>query len=491
MGLPTSYMDIEKIVKNKEQLIRGNEQEKEIRGNFVSFANEAIRAADPRITMKEMLTLEGPVLNIKDEINQVQKRYNLDNYRRVFLFGCGKAGESMARTVYDILGDRVTEGIVLIKQKYKDKDKKIPLPMPEPIGNIKFLPGTHPDTTELTFNSTRKLMDKIKSYDLTEKDLVFYVISGGGSAIQELPAEGISLDDYVKMNPFLKQAGATIVEMNAVRKHISQIKGGQFAKLVYPAKLVNLLLSDVIGNRLDTIASGPSSPDQTTYAYAIEVLKKYKRWDDTPAKIKEHLEKGKIGGKGAPKETPKEGDECFKNCDYFFVGSLRKSCMAVYNLAEKMGYKAEFVTDQLEEPVEKLSNGLIKNLVKKAKPGVLYVLGGEPTLKIDKKKLLEKYKMNEAGEGGRMTNLALRCAPYCKKHGVYMMVLATDGKDGGTQAGAIVTPDTNDKIVDMITILEKYEDGKAFKDIGDLIVTEDTGTNVNNLIILSKIHKPK
>ncbi len=456
MGLPTSYMDIEKIVKNKEQLIRGSDAK--IRADFIRFVEEAISAANPKEAIRRMVKGGEGKLTVGSKV------YNLNKYNRVFVYGCGKAGEAMTEEVNNILGDLITDGTVIVKQgTIQNPEKRI--------GKVKLLEGSHPQTTEVTFNSTKQVLEEIEKYRPTEKDLVVYVVSGGGSAINEFPA--IPYEDYTAVNKMLVNANLNIKEINTVRKHLSMVKGGRTAELVYPAEVIVLSLSDVIGDLPDAIASGPMSADTTTFHDAVNFCKKAGIWEKLPKSARSHLENGIKDNK---KETPKPGSKYFDRVLYQVVASCKTSCEAVARKAKELGYRVNFVTDRIEKNVL----DVVPYLMEEAKPGYLNIFGGEPVLSIPSDV--------KAGKGGRILNLVLRLAEYCNRNDAYALALATDGKDGISEAGAIVSPKTIDAGLDVNEYINKFDDGTFFSNVGDLIVTGHTGTNVNNIIL---IYKPK
>ena len=448
-----SYMG---VVRNSDVLVRGEGVERKIREDFVRFVEEGIKAADPREAIKRVVKKDGSKLIVGDKI------YNLSNYNRIFVYGCGKAGEDMAEEVNSILGGLITGGAVVVKQGTIRAPGRM-------VGNIKLYEGSHPQTTELTFNSTSKVLEEIKSNKLTEKDLVVYVVSGGGSAINESPL--IPYEDYTAVNKLLVNANLNIKQINSVRKHLSGVKGGRTAEHLYPAEVVVLSLSDVIGDPPDAIASGPVSPDTTTFEDAVDACKKSGIWDKLPESARDHLVRGL--DKQIP-ETPKPGSKYFDRVFYQIVASCKTSCWAVAKKAEEFGYKVNFVTDKIEDNVLDAVPYLIKN----TKSGHLNIFGGEPVLHIPSDV--------KPGTGGRMLNLILRLAEYCSKNNAYILAFATDGQDGVSEAGAIVTPQTFSSGLNINTYITNFDDGTFFEKLGDLIVTGPTGTNVNNLILVYK-----
>jgi glycerate 2-kinase len=226
------------------------------RERALAVLSAALEAVDPAKAIKRHVSLSDNILRIG------QRVYDLSHYRHVYVIGGGKAGGSMAQIVEEILGQRVTAGLVNVKYGYRAKTEI-----------IRLNEAGHPIPDAAGMAGTQQMAELARQ--ATEEDLVICLISGGGSALMTLPAEGITLADMKSLTDALLRCGATINEINTVRKHLSQIKGGNLARLAYPAEIVSLILSDVVGNPLDVIASGPTVPDPTTFADACSVIEKY------------------------------------------------------------------------------------------------------------------------------------------------------------------------------------------------------------------------
>ena len=308
------------------------------------------------------------------------------------------------------------------------------------------------------------------------------VISGGGSALLTLPWPGLDLGDLQNTTDLLLRAGATIVELNAVRKHLSQIKGGGLARLAGGARVASLILSDVVGDPLDVIASGPTVPDPTTFADAMTVLDRYGLRDRVPRAIRRHLESGL---RGQLPDTPKEGADLFSRVHNVIVGSNRLAAEAAVREAQTRGLNAwllsTFVEGEARE-VAQVAAALAKELVNYDRPvprPACLVWGGETTVTV-----------RGQGKGGRNQELALAAALSMQDlPGVLLVALGTDGTDGPTDAaGAVSTGETVSRAaalgLDPFAYLADNDAYPFFDALGDLIRTGPTGTNVNDLLLL-------
>jgi hydroxypyruvate reductase len=371
--------------------------------------------------------------------------------------------------VVEILGDRVSEGWVNVKYGYLT-DASLP---PEVIVHQ----AGHPIPDDAGQSGAGRVLDLARAAG--KRDLVFCLISGGGSALLPLPVEGITLADLQALTDALLGCGATINEINAVRKHCSQIKGGQLARAAHPAEVVALMLSDVVGNPLDVIASGPTVPDRTTFADAQSVLEKYGIADAVPESIVHHLRQGI---EGRVPETPKPGDPLFDGVQNEVIGSNAIAAQAALTQAEALGFNTLLLSTYIEgeaREVAKVMAAIAKSLSVEgwpcAKPACL-IAGGETTV-----------TLQGEGKGGRNQELALAAAIALDGwEGVTIVALATDGTDGPTDAaGAIIDGTTVARAGAAGMSAEAYlarNDSYTFFDrLGDLIRTGPTNTNVNDL----------
>lgn len=424
----------------------------------------ALIAVDPAQAIKHNVSLEGDSLRIG------QRSYDLSKYERIFVVGGGKAGSPMVAAIEEILGQRITAGLVNVKHGYLPAETA-------KVRRVEIIEAGHPTPDEAGRRGAERMVEMLSS--LAERDLVLCLISGGGSALMTLPVPTINLGDVQALTGALLRCGATINEINAVRKHISRIKGGQLARLIHPAQTVSLILSDVVGNPLDVIASGPTVPDTTTFAQAYGVLEKYNLLDKVPASIVEHLAAG-VAGKIA--ETPKEGDPAFATVYNLIVGSNEIAARAALNRARELGFNTQLLSTYVEgeaREVAKVLAAIAKEMAKSGqpipRPGCL-VVGGETTVTI-----------TGEGKGGRNQEMALAAALALEGwEDVMVVTLATDGTDGPTDAaGGVATGETvawaRELGLDPEEYLANNDSYHFLEALGALIVTGPTNTNVNDL----------
>jgi len=432
-----------------------------------SILQESLKAVEPGEAVRRAMRLEGSTLHVGE------RTYNLQDFDRIFVVGGGKAGAPMAAAIEQILGDRVTAGLVNVKYGHL-------LPPAEMPRRISIREAGHPSPDENGCEGVRGMFELLTA--LTERDLVICVISGGGSALMVLPQPGISLEDMRELTGLLLRCGATINEMNTVRKHLDAFKGGQLARRAMPAQVISLILSDVVGNPLDVIASGPTAPDTSTFAEAVRVLRDGGIWDEVAPSIRRRLEAGLAGD--VP-ENPKADDPIFQKVNNVIVGSNELAALAAIEQAKALGFNAQLLSTYIEgeaREVARVFAGLAKELVRYNRPlsrPACLVAGGETTVHIQ-----------GDGKGGRNQELALASAIALEGWSDAMVVsLATDGTDGPTDAaGALATGDTvqkgREKGLDAREYLARNDSYHFFEAIGDLLLTGPTNTNVNDLIFV-------
>jgi hydroxypyruvate reductase len=393
---------------------------------------------------------------------------------RVYVVGAGKAGAAMALAVEDALGKPVAGGLVVVKEGYIPTGEDAHLPK-----RIELVEAGHPIPDERGVAATARLLDIAERAG--DGDLVVCLISGGGSALLPAPAEGLSLGDMQAVTSALLRNGATINELNAVRKHLSRVSGGRLARAAYPARVLSLILSDVTGSPLDVIASGPTAPDPTTYAGAVRVLRSRGAWDATPTSVRGHLE---AGAAGRLEETPKSGDPIFRGVDNVLVATNVTSVEAAAARARQLGLNTLVVSTYVEgeaRDVGTLLASIAREMCERdrpvARPACL-LFGGETTVTV-----------RGQGTGGRNSELALSAAIGLQGLGPGAIVasLATDGGDGTSPgAGGIVDGTTAERAREMGLDPRRYlEDNDSYTllaGLGDAIVTGPTGTNVNDVM---------
>ncbi len=408
------------------------------------------------------LALKGNILHIG------QKRINLDKTGKIFVIGAGKASAIMALEVEKILGYHINKGHIIVKYGHSTDLRK-----------IKISEAGHPFPDTNGFRATKDVLEIAD--EAGSEDLVICLLSGGGSSLLCDCPDELTPDDLVLVNKLLVNCGAGIREINAVRKHLSAVKGGRLAGAVYPATLVSLILSDVIGDQPDIIASGPTAPDPTTFVDAIEVLDKYNIKSSLPGRVIDYLYEGAMCRKP---ETPKPGDEIFNKTSNIIVGSNRIALESAGLKAMEFNINAVITEDELQGDIVTVSEYLVETALKyrsdkhEIKP-VCILLGGETTV-----------KMTGRGSGGRNQHLALLCARLLENiPGITILCAGTDGSDGPTKAaGAVVDNETiisaHKKNIDPEEYIKDFNSYNFFKKIGGHIITGPTMTNVMDIVII-------
>jgi glycerate-2-kinase len=453
------------VIKNREELINNGEtqRDKMARELAIKSLESALKAADPRQIIKSRLLLRDSVLRV-DEYS-----FDLGKFKSVYVVGGGKASGSMAEALEKVLGRQITAGFVNVLHGETNKTSI-----------IKLHGANHPVPDEAGVEGTRKMLDLVEA--ATADDLVICLISGGGSSMMPLPRGGISLSDKREITDLLLKSGATITEINTVRKHISDFKGGWLAKKAYPATVLNLILSDVMGDPLDFIASGPTVPDSTTFHDAVSVLRKYDLWARGPPSVTKVLLDGE---KGLIPETPKASDEAFKRVHNVVVGNNRLASQTACTEFKSAGLNTLLLTSMMEGEARHVGT-VLSSIAREVsisdnpvhKPGAV-VAGGETTVTVTGK-----------GKGGRNQEVALAAGMKLGNlDGVAVASLTTDGVDGPTDAaGAIVDGKTLAKAKRMGLSPEKFlaanDSYNFFSKISDLIFTGPTGTNVNDISLI-------
>ena len=394
---------------------------------------------------------------------------------RTIVIGAGKAGGSMAQAVEALWpADKPLEGLVVTRYGH------IP-PRPEGLTQrIDIVEASHPVPDAAGQQAAQRILAMVQG--LTKSDLVLCLISGGGSALLTLPADGLTLEDKQHINKQLLNSGANIGEMNCVRKHLSRIKGGRLAAACAPARVVTLTISDVPGDDPSVIASGPTVPDETTCADALAILKRY--GIDVSQAIRDQLESGAL-------ETPKPGDDAFNGHEVHLIATPQQSLEAAAQAARAAGIEAHILSDEMEgesREVGKVHAALARAVASKNQPfqkPCVILSGGETTVTV--KPLKDGAPRGKGGRAGEFClglALALQGQP-----GVYAMAADTDGIDGmEDNAGAFVAPDTLARAaaqgMKVHAFLDRNDAYGYFQSLGDLVVTGPTHTNVNDFRVL-------
>ncbi len=454
-------------VLNKQELLDNafSSTNRKVREIVLDAIEALLGEVEPKKVVKSQVQLTNETLIVGE------KSFDLSSFNNILIVGGGKASGFMAEALEEILGDRIKHGLIVVPKgtsgKYKTKKTAIH-------------EASHPIPDNSSVEGARKIVNLVSHAQ--EDDLVICLISGGGSSLMALPRTGILLEDEQKVTDLLLKCGATINEINTVRKHISAFKGGQLAKAAYPATVLGLLLSDVLGDPLDIIASGPTVPDSSSFEDANRILKRYDLLEKVPVSVKKVLSEGE---KGLIEETPKKGDPIFKKVYNVVIGNNRLACQAAVKALKKSGLNAMFLSSFMEGEAREVGtalSALAKEVLTSCNPlppPVGMVVGGETTVTVTGK-----------GKGGRNQELALAAA--LKIEGLDKVVIAsisTDGVDGPTDAaGALVDGETlrhsRELMLDAGMFMKNNDSFEFFSRVGGLIYTGPTGTNVNDITIM-------
>ncbi|MET0516279.1 MAG: glycerate kinase [Nitrospiraceae bacterium] len=432
------------------------------RAIFNRLFKAGLRAVDPRTSILQQVTIRNNRLVVGGT------RYPLAEYRRIVAVGAGKASARMAQALEHVLGHRLETGLVVTKYGHAT-----------PTRSIHVMEAGHPVPDRAGLQAAQHLQALVRG--LTRHDLVIVLLSGGASSLLPAPAPGLSLEDKQKTTQLLLKSGATIHEINAVRKHLSTLKGGQLAALTQ-ARVLTLILSDVIGNDLGTIGSGPTAPDETTFRDAWTIVQKYRLGRSLPIAVRRHVQQGL---RRKARETPGSGSAIFKRVQHHLLGNNEAAVETAARTAVHEGLRTMVITSTLTgeaREVAKVFGALARELVSKERPlrrPCCLVAGGELTVTV-----------RGGGRGGRAQEFALAAALEIQGlRDVWIAGFATDGSDGPTNvAGAIADGETvtraRRKGLQPERVLLENNAYHLFGKAGGHIVTGPTGTNVNDLYLL-------
>lgn len=436
--------------------------------NVARILAASINSVNPGTSITNYVTRKNEICTVGSKI------YNLENYANIYVVGAGKAGAPMSVALSDILGEYSSEGIVIVKEGHLGHT------YPKKYLKIKLFEAGHPLPDERGVDGTKNIINLLKSAG--ENDLVFCLISGGGSSLLTAPVEGVHLKDLQKLMKVLLASGVNINEINSLRKHLDAIKGGRLAQIAAPATVISLILSDVLGDPLDVIASGPTVPDTSTFNDAYSVLEKYNIMEQIPTRIVNYLENGV---NGELRDTPKPGDPIFQNNQNIIIGSNKTAARSAIKEAQSLGFNTMLLTTFLQGEARhagKFLASLARQLRSEPPPVKLpacIVIGGETTVKI-----------TGEGNGGRNQELALGAvSDLGNLLNTALVTLATDGEDGPTDAaGAVVTGETLSRALEMkmdtLGYLNCNDSYSYFSALDDLIKPGPTLTNVNDLCFI-------
>jgi glycerate 2-kinase len=435
-----------------------------LRADARTIVDACIRAADPDAAVRRYVKRHGDDLLVGQDLH-----VRLPDWNRILVVGAGKASAAMAKALEDLLGDRIAEGLISVKYGHG-----------LPLRRVRVREGGHPLPDTAGARAAAEIVKLLASAG--EKDLVISCISGGGSALLPAPAQGLTLEDTRVVMERLSAVGADIHELNAVRKHLSAATGGNLMRVAYPAFVINLMLSDVVGDDPQTIASGPFVPDESTFAQVKEILSRYDVAKDLPLGIMQRIGRGVAG---IIPDTPKPGDEIFSRVRNAVVGSNVRALLAGKKKAGELGYASLILSSTIVGDTTEAA-GFHAALARETRatgnplPGPACLLsGGETTVKI-----------RGNGRGGRNQEFALSLVrDACKIPRCVFLSVGTDGTDGPTDAaGAVVDSLTLgrslEKGLDPDAFLKNNDSYTFFHALGDLIITGPTRTNVMDVRIV-------
>jgi hydroxypyruvate reductase len=422
-----------------------------------------LRAGHVRPLLHQALRFDGSRLGVGST------DFDLDRLRRLIVLGAGKAAGAMAQVLEEILDDRIAQGLVVVKDGRSTRTRR-----------IRLVEAGHPLPDARGLQAAQELLRL--AHDAREDDLVLVLISGGASALTPAPVPGITLADKQLLTRQLLDAGATINELNAVRKHCSLLKGGQLAKVAAPAPVISLILSDVIGDHLDVIASGPTAPDKTTYREALAVLDRLGLRDRVPTRVRGHLEQGV---RGEIPENPKPTDPIFRKVTNHIIGNNSLVVEAALAEAGALGFNTYLLTRSLEGEARDAAQQFadlareIRSQRALVSPPACVIAGGETTVRVKGR-----------GRGGRCQEFCLAGALYIDGiQDVLILAGGTDGSDGPTEAAGAVADGLTARRgramgLDASSSLEENDSHRFFSGLGDLLTTGPTNTNLLDLYLL-------
>jgi glycerate 2-kinase len=432
-----------------------------VRADLEKLLNAAIVAADPYQTLQNVVHIQDRKVIFRG-INQ---SWNLS--AGMILIAIGKASVEMTRSILDIANAYIQKGVCVTKSANSD----ISFP-----SEIKIIRGGHPVPDQNSILAAQEIKSLVEASDPATP--VLFLISGGGSSLVAAPANGISLDDYQEINRMMLSVSMKIDQINIIRKHIDEFKGGGALRWMGNRPGCTLILSDVVSGRLDMVASGPTLPDRSTYADAIRILDEHQIYLKIPQSIRDYLSAGKEGHQN---ETIKPDDPAFSRMHHALVGSIGQSVDKLTEKATELGYKTIKMSPWFEEKVEDLADRIMEDIhahLQSSKP-TLMVYGGEATV-----------QLKGTGMGGRNSHLALLLARRISDlDGVILLTFATDGEDGNSPAGgAILDSKTYTRAIregmDIEYYLGNSDSYRFFNHLKDAIITGSTGTNVNDLVLV-------
>ncbi len=448
------------LIKNFDELI--TRKERAAREKALKLIEEGLLKADPKEAVKRAISFDGEALTVDN------RTYSFGG--KLIVVGAGKAAGSMAEAVEERLGSKVSDGAIITPKGTASQYR---------LNKIKVMEGNHPIPSIDNIKAAKTIQELV--YGLSEDDVVLCLIAGGGSALLTLPAEGIHLTDIQHTTQLLLRSGASIDEVNAIRKHLSAIKGGQLAGMIYPARLISLIISDVVGDSIESIASGPTAPDTSTFMDGMEILQRYDLWNAVPNTVRRRLI---TGSKRDIHETPKPRDKIFDNVYNKIIASNCASLNAMCNKANELNLNPIILTTYMEGEaryVGRFISSIVREIYYHDRPikkPATVIAGGETTVTV-----------TGDGKGGRNQELVLGAALGIQGlKGVTVASMGSDGIDGACDAaGAVADGYTitraKKNYIDPFVHLKNNDSHTFFSKLSDCIFTGRTYTNVNDFTV--------
>ena len=435
----------------------------------------AIESVKPDILIKRIARLDNSLLSINDD------KFDLTDFKTIYFLGGGKASAQMVLALIEIFNkSSITnyKGLINIPENLEFKNS-------ETDNKVIFNYASHPIPNENGLNGTKAMFQLIE--ESTKKDLIICFISGGGSALLPLPKQNISLKDLQDVNSLLLASGASIHEINTIRKHISELKGGNLARKVYNssgATLISLIISDVVGNNLDSIASGPTVPDATTYHDAKEILIKYSLMEKIPASVKDLIQRGQ---KNPQLETPKKGDKCFDNVYNYLIGSVDSAAIAITDFLNNHNFKTKYFSNKITGEAKEFG----KFLFEKVSNEIKIEMNNSRLALIGSGELTVTIKGN--GIGGRNQEMLLsfldKILYFPLNRNCLLIGANLDGIEGNSNAmGALIDNNVVEQVsnqnIELKNYLNNNDSNSFFKKVKTEIITGPTGCNVNDILLI-------
>lgn len=438
-------------------------QYQKFRKDFYTILESAILSVKPETLLKNCIHLEGDTLRISRD------DFNLSDFSNIHVIGMGKGTPSLCNAITGLLGDRVKRGIIISGELFDTEQE-----------NVISLKGDHPVPGVNSLKAAEKLKQFVKK--VKKNDLVIALLTGGASAMAVSPSEEISIKDISGLNNILIKSGASIEEINTVRKHVSTIKGGMLARMIHPAKIISLIISDVVGSDPEIIGSAPFYGDSSTFADALKILQKFRIGNKVKENIIDYLKRGETG---EINETPSPDDPVLKNNRTYIIGKNRNALQAAALRGKEMGYRTNVMTKEesgdVREAAIRFGKIIRKNAEKKATGEEISFFGGEFTVSV-----------KGEGRGGRVQEFLLLLLRELKdeNYPFFIAGAGTDGRDGNSDsAGAWIDNRTIGKLEgEAVPVIDRYLAGNNsnafFKKIDQLIHTGITGTNVMDIYMI-------